>query len=229
MLKVAWWKDHNNFGDWLTPALLKKLLKIECEWAEPVDADFIGAGSYLDTFNNYPFTGTVWGTGIMSRDSYPDLSHARVLALRGVNTKTHCKSHCIVLGDPGLLASSLVKEDIPVNHDIGFIPHWNDKETVVEGAYKIKITNSIETVIKDAMSCKRIVSTSLHGLILADSLGLPRMWKYTDANPGEGFKFYDYQSVFSIPLKMNEWQIMPRMEVKKIKKQLLDALKKMNE
>lgn len=224
-----WWKDHNNFGDWITPTLLKKLVDTDCEWAEPEDADFIGVGSYLDVLKDHPFHGYIWGTGIMNKKSYPNLSHCKVLALRGKYTQAHCKSHCQILGDPGLLANMLVKEKVPINHDIGFIPHWNDKKTTVRGSYKIKITNPIETVIKDAMSCKKIVTTALHGLILADSLGLPRMWLYTDMNPGEGFKFYDYQSVYSIPLKIGEWQKIPTKEVAEIKKQLLETLKKINE
>ena len=226
-MKVSWWKDHNNFGDWLTPALLKHF-GFEVEWAEPWDADFMGAGSCLDGLTaEKPYKGILWGTGMMDRSKKPDISQAKVVALRGQFSKAHCHSDCSILGDPGLLANVLVKESIPVNHDVGFIAHWNDKETEVADAYKIKVTNDVTTVIKDAMSCKAIISTSLHGLILADALGLPRMWLYTDANPGEGFKFYDYQSVFSIPLKMNVWQKMPRKEVAAIKKDLLSALKKL--
>jgi hypothetical protein len=101
----------------------------------------MGIGSYLDDLHG--FRGTIWGSGAMNRSSKPDLSGCDVLALRGQLTKNHSGSHCSVLGDPGLLAGVLVKDKIPVNHEVGLIRHWNDKETTVEDAYNIKVTNDV--------------------------------------------------------------------------------------
>jgi pyruvyltransferase len=48
------------------------------------------------------------------------------------------------------------------------------------------------------MSCERIVSSSLHGLVIADAYGIPNAWLNSDggaggSRPGGGeFKFYDY-------------------------------------
>ena len=55
------------------------------------------------------------------------------------------------------------------------------------------ICNSIEEVIDKMLSCERIISTSLHGVIVAHSYKIPALWlKYGDKLAGDDIKFYDY-------------------------------------
>lgn len=45
------------------------------------------------------------------------------------------------------------------------------------------------------MSCKKIVSSSLHGLIVSDSYKIPNRWvSFSDQIAGGTFKFLDYFS-----------------------------------
>lgn len=48
--------------------------------------------------------------------------------------------------------------------------------------------------IDQILSCEMILSSSLHGIIVADAYGVPNLWcKFTDYEaPGKGFKFKDY-------------------------------------
>ena len=86
----------------------------------------------------------------------------------------------------------------------GIIPHFKDKTSV--GIQKIAqlqnpeikiidIQSSVEEFVRDVLSCENILSSSLHGLILAETYGIPTC-RIVLSNKIEGgdFKFYDYYS-----------------------------------
>src|SRR5688572_10487213 len=108
-MKVYWHEcghKHGNFGDKLTPVLLD-YFGVTCEWSPPERAELIGIGSLLHKIP-LRFSGIVWSTGALYGDERPDLSKARVLALRGKLTRSQVANHVaatVCLGDGGLLAS----------------------------------------------------------------------------------------------------------------------------
>lgn len=136
-----------------------------------------------------------------------------VLALRGEVTKARCEEELnekfdIALGDPGLLANRLIDvKRIEKTHDVGIIPHYADKDcdylkNIKLEKYSSKIINvsgdTIE-VLKSIASCKVILSSAMHGLICADSLGVPNKWIELSENVfGNGYKYRDYYSVLGI-------------------------------
>ena len=225
-LKVVWWKDYNNFGDILTPVLLERLVGIKSKWAEPWDSEFMGVGSYLDGMDQYK--GIVWGTGRMFPGGETDLSKANVLAVRGQLTRDIVKTDCDVLGDPGLLCKLIAPKKVKKTHEFGMIPHWNDSEMkdIYKGDYFIiDVTQDVDIVIKQVASCKNILSSSLHGLVLADALGIRRRWSFAPKNPGEGFKFRDYQSIFGDTIVPGIWYKADQEVVDETVDKLLTALK----
>jgi pyruvyltransferase len=226
-LKVAWWKERNNFGDCLTPILLQRLVGIEAIDVGLTEAEFIGVGSYLDIMPEH-YSGIVFGNGKMFRDSKLDLSNARVMALRGHLSFWHSKAQCDTFGDPGLLCRFLCSQPITKIHSLGIIPHWND--TVLPShndfadSFVIDITGDIDDIIIKAASCERIISSSLHGIILADAFGISRLWHDSPSNPGDGFKFHDYQSIFDDDIIPGQWYSADATTVEKVSQSLLEQL-----
>ena len=63
----------------------------------------------------------------------------------------------------------------------------------------IDIKAPVIEFLNQVASCDFIFSSSLHGLIAADSLGIPNKWvKFSDLVLGNGYKFKDYYSVFGL-------------------------------
>jgi hypothetical protein len=116
----------------------------------------------------------------------------------------------IVLGDLGMLSSYLYNGKKEKKYQLGIIPHLNDLDSpIFYDIYKkykpqsilINVKDTPEKVIQDITSCRNIVSSSLHGLIVADSFNIPNLWlenKYKLPNEEHRFKYLDYYSIFDV-------------------------------
>lgn len=112
-----------------------------------------------------------------------------------------------VLGDAGILAAELLEKPVEKKYKIGIIPHDNER---FEPAYNKILQNNEKSVIIDVRGdvlerisliakCECIISSSLHGLIIADGLHIPnRQVVLTNKLAGDGFKFADYYSSYNL-------------------------------
>jgi len=112
----------------------------------------------------------------------------------------------VPLADAGLLADMFVESPIAKEYEIGLIPHMSQLEDPaikgllrIPGVHLIDIRRSAQEVINDIVQCESILSSSLHGLIFADSLHIPSLHILGDkALYGGNFKFEDYYSSFGL-------------------------------
>lgn len=200
-MNAYWWTDHNNFGDSLTPLLLEKFADITTVWAPVENAHMIVVGSILEQLPDR-WDGTIVGAGRLHAHSHVDLSHATVLALRG-QLSAEGVTGDFALGDPGLLCSELLPHVDEKRFDLTVVPHWSDRELAKRFAHLhphvIDSAADPMSVIADIAASKKIVSSSLHGIILADSFRIPRRAeRFPNINAtyeGGDFKFNDYSSV----------------------------------
>jgi len=194
--------NENNWGDAFNPFLFKTLYDIELRRVPPPTTSLICVGSILETVTP-EFKGHILGSGFIHRESRRDLSAAVVHLLRGRLTKEHCTGILddIPLGDPGLLAYLFAKPT-KKKFRYGIIPHYADKTSaqVTElspDVLNIDVQSGVQEVIDAASQCENLISSSLHGLILADSLDIPNCWvKLSDNLTGGNFKFEDYYSIY---------------------------------
>lgn len=63
----------------------------------------------------------------------------------------------------------------------------------------------LRSVVDQITSCERIVSTSLHGVIVANAYGIPARWAVvsdaSEAISGDGTKFEDYFRSVGLPVQ----------------------------
>ena len=105
-----------------------------------------------------------------------------------------------------MLANKLIiKKIIKKKYTVGFIPHYVDQEHPWLNSMQkflgdsectiIDVRDSAENVTKKVAECELIIASSLHGIIVADSLNIPNVWiELSDKVIGGGFKFKDYNS-----------------------------------
>lgn len=220
-----------NWGDDINYHFLTHLTKREVAiyFDTPV-AIALKKTNYLcigSTLNYLPTRQTVvWGAGVIDDKLELREKPARVHAVRGPLTRKHLLSlgiPCpVVYGDPALLIPYFYKpapSKKPRKYRIGVVPHYADWTT--PGLAKLKadhpdidiidITNyGIWTDFIDRIcDCDVLLSSSLHGLIVAEAFGIANYWiSLSDKVIGQGFKFRDYYASIgkqiTAPLILNE-------------------------
>lgn len=198
MLK-AWWYAGTNWGDAFAPSLLKWLTG-----QRPVRT--LGPGTLLTVGSIMRLlraNDVVWGTGMSSPDRVPVPlpSGVRFAAVRGPLTAGRLRELGAdvpdIYGDPGLLAPHVFPERNAPRHALGVIPHYIDAKhiNVPQGVEIINICAPLQEVTDAVCSCHSILSSSLHGLILADAYGRKASWLSVSGCKritGGKFKFEDY-------------------------------------
>ena len=200
--RAFWWTGEHNFGDLITPYLLRRagvapLLK------PARAADIVAVGSILEILPE-SFGGSIWGSGKMHELVATSLPNAHIAAVRGRLTRDllGCPED-LPLGDPGLLMGHGTEKTTPRGH-IGVVAHfkhrghpWFHHLLASDASVKdITVHADPDMVTAQIAGCRAVITTSLHGLIVADAVGVPAVWALPEpVLDGGDFKFRDHESV----------------------------------
>ncbi len=203
-LKVYYFKDC-NFGDILTPYILKQLFGVQAIYARPRYCQLMGIGSILNDLRVAPPNVTVWGSGFIKSGPRLKLTQQTILAVRGkLSAGRLLNCGPVALGDPGLLVNRVYRPQSK-KYLMGFVPHYVDFENPIterirslEGVHEVCVRQMPEPFMAELSQCECIVSSSLHGCIAAESFGIPYVHvQLSDKVIGDNYKFRDYYSVFN--------------------------------
>lgn len=180
--------------------------------------NYLCIGTLLDAVNYSNKQTVVWGAGVSGQDRDFIIPH-KMCAVRGYKTIEFLKNRNYpfptVVGDPALLLPRFYEpkfrgerreeggEKNLWKFKIGIIPHVIDlKHPIVEEIRKnhpeILIMDLAHyqkwtDVIDQICSCDCILSSSLHGLIVSDTYGIPNCWiELSGKIPAGYFKYQDY-------------------------------------
>lgn len=167
----------------------------------------------------------VWGTGFLKVqhfDSFARVRNVEVLATRGELTRTVLRRYGflsekskVVLGDPGLLYPLLMQDRPSVKYEVGLVPHEDDfifgkylEGKLLSLGVRVKFidvhSKNPLSVLDEIASCERILSSSLHGCVVADALGIPNRMLLLSyfGRPAEQhlFKYRDYYSAYGLDI-----------------------------
>jgi pyruvyltransferase len=191
-----------NLGDALTPWLIRRIAGHDPVFAPPGDPvlKHVAVGSII----RYAREGSVvWGAGILGRLD-PVSPRADIRAVRGPLTRRRaleCGASCPeVYGDPALLLPRLHRPSPGLETaEVGVVPHYFHRHRVQArwrpspGLRLVDVQRPVEEAVDAIAACARVVSSSLHGLIVAHAYGRPALWvEFEDPLLGDGSKFRDY-------------------------------------
>lgn len=226
------WTAKANFGDRLTGPILEYFCDLDVEYTPFIrGADVVAVGSVLSLLP-HDWAGTVIGSGKLHQNSVFRAHDATVLAVRGPESARGIPGD-YALGDLGLLAGHLIAPQSR-RHAIGVVPHWSDTQMWPRERERLRQYDPVYidvaaeplSVVRQIASCRKIVTSSLHALIVADSFGIPRRFEYTPRFDREGgvFKFLDYSASIGTPFEAGRLTQANRFRVERTQEDLIDVL-----
>lgn len=197
---MYWWsgsKEGTNFGDDLSRVIVERILgrSLKIGSLETNKKLLFSAGSILHFART---NDVIWGSGfreiplLENRFAYVD-----VRAVRGPRTREFLLRMGIncpeIYGDPAILMSSLFpefKKQEPI-YDYIIIPNIGEMRCFMAYTNVVLPTLPWYEIIKKITQSRLVISSSLHGLIVAESFGIPaRLLKMTWVEPL--LKYQDY-------------------------------------
>lgn len=225
---------NGNFGDELGPAAILKLLenKFGCSTENiPVtnlakrrrNAADVCLFSLGSIFHMVKSGDHIWGTGINpSRQKKYNLENLTFYSVRGpksealVREKLNVQGH-LGLGDPGFLIPFLYpkyQKDASQQPQepprICFVPHaqdmnYTDELGLLPSENVLSVKNSWQPVVESIQKCDYVASSSLHGIIVADAIGIPTLWfQFPSGKTSETEGSFKYDDYFQTVGRMNK-------------------------
>lgn len=168
---------------------------------------YVAIGSVIELANgNNCF---VWGAGLMKKNG--TIKKCNFSAVRGEITRKRIKelgyNVPAAIGDPALLLPIIYNSTSKKEFDLGIIPHYvqmselsKNLKDIKEKILIIDLLNDPETIIDQINSCKKTISSSLHGIIVSHAYGIPSLWCNLGETSlaGDDVKFDDYFSSVDI-------------------------------
>jgi pyruvyltransferase len=201
------------------------ILNVICNWRYPFKKAENKYKSIINKLSyklyNFLHPLIIFGSGFSTNNTQNEsyVRNIKIIAIRGnfslqrfIKNGIKVTSNNIIFADPAILFPLIFKLDknnIPNKfYNLCIIPHYVDKKNFLIQK-KIKVNNSLILNIEDnpykfvnsLLQCKRVISSSLHGLIISDSFGIPNMRIIiSERIIGGDFKFKDYYSAYGLDL-----------------------------
>lgn len=208
-IPLCYWhrKKAENFGDYLSLKLVERIVGAPVVPAitkkDMLQRKLLAIGSILILANEGD---VVWGTGMNGKRmdlSQYHFDHLDVRAVRGPLTRAflidNFNIECPeVYGDPALLVPRVFpefkKKQKPV-YEYLIIPHYSEEFLFPKCLFPNVVYPSEpwDKVIQAIVNSKFVISSSLHGIVVAEAYGIPaRYLRLSDSEPL--YKYIDYYS-----------------------------------
>lgn len=206
-LPLFWWGEDPeiNFGDYISLKIVERMVEGPIRYyrkkPKTKEKKLLALGSIFYFAND---NDVIWGSGINGKTldkKHYSFNALDVRAVRGPLTRRFLMENfgieCPrIYGDPALLFPYLFPEfhrqRYPSREYI-VIPHYRELKQFPKSEYPSAVypTEPWNEVVEKILDSKFVISSSLHGIIIAEAYGIPA--RYLRIKDGENlFKYQDY-------------------------------------
>ena len=190
-----------NFGDYLSVVVCREVAK-----QKGIDIDkSLNKTKHLYAIGSIIFYGfqvaTIWGSGLLheaKKFRTPNIYKLDIRAVRGPMTRASLIKNGFsvpqIYGDPAILMPLFyTPRKLPLK-DYVVIAHKNISLDIEKDKVVNILTDDYSRTIDEIVNSKLVISGSLHGIIIAESYGVPAILMYNISDPTDGdlFKYKDW-------------------------------------
>lgn len=194
-----WSESFGNIGDIIWPQIV--------EWVTGARPDYftgegkvLGCGSVAESVQDNDI---LCGCGLIQEMELTPRKGVKALMVRGPMTQRAMPwadfTDCIY-ADPCFLLPLMHPREKTHEFRVGIIPHYIEVEEAKQifphqDWHYVSIMSDVETFVTELNRCDTILSSSLHGIAIAEAYGIPvmRMRSLSGKIIGGDFKFEDYR------------------------------------
>lgn len=243
-VNLEWWHFHDNVGDAISPVICEYMLSrkgLSFDSKAKKTCHLTAVGSICGISN---VDATVWGSGVHDEGLkhnirfYASKRHLDVRAVRGPETEAFLNSVGIkcpkIYGDPAIVLPLIYNPQRDKEYPVSLVLHMSSKNETNENydaVHYIDVeTNDYKHFVDEIVSSEKVISSSLHGIILAESYGIPaiflcqgmenQMMKYRDWYSSTDRKDFKYANTLEEAMNM---EAMPLPDISRLREKLMDA------
>lgn len=203
-VNLEWFCDEKNLGDYLSVIVCEYMLKqkgLSFDDTVSKTKHLMAIGSLLG--GRGFFDSTVWGSGIMSFFDITSVKAKKrirnldIRAVRGPVTREalkQCGINCPeIYGDPAVLLPLIYHPQKKEKTKTAAVLHFHaQNDNLIQNINYIDIkTYEYENFIDNLVSAEKVISSSLHGIIMAEAYGIPAVF-LCEGRENEMLKYYDW-------------------------------------
>lgn len=201
------WRGRSfvNFGDYISFKLVERMidspLRPYIKGQKNIEKKLLASGSIFSFAIDHDI---IWGSGVngklLKKKDYR-FSTLDIRSVRGPLTRQFLKEHFEIdcpeiYGDPVLLFPyffpEFQRQPYPT-YDYLIIPHFSEEHLFAKDEWDNVVfsTDPWDEIIRKILDSRFVISSSLHGIIVAEAYGIPaRLLRVTENEPL--FKYIDY-------------------------------------
>lgn len=189
--------DFKNVGDNISPRIIEFVAK-----KYNIDLNkYVSNTKHLYAVGSIITAGaqdcTVWGSGLLNTSILNRLNKRSldIRAVRGPLTRVILIDRGFsvpeIYGDPAILTPLFYNPSVEKKYKVSLVTHMNEnKEKLPENVHQINIvTDDYKAFIDEIKASELLISSSLHGIIFAESYGVPAVMLKPNKDL---FKYFDY-------------------------------------
>lgn len=227
--------DHENLGDYLSIIVVEHMLKKRgLDLRSQIDkTEYLYAIGSIIGFGLQD--AIIWGSGLLRKENAFRLVRSKldIRAVRGPYTKEYLEKMGFkcpeIYGDPAVLMPTIYSSTEEKKYSCSIVLHHASKlrKNISEiedlGIHYIEIrTSDYKYFIDEIVRSDMVISSALHGIILAEAYGVPTVYlkedeinqdlKFDDYYGGSGRVQYEYARAIDEALKIKPANRLPKLD-----------------